>query len=241
MADSPLIKIEKGSKQYENEEVITKVLFDIDLTIEAGEFIAIMGPSGSGKSTLMHIIGFLDRLSSGKYFYKGTDVTEFEDEELSRLRNEEVGFIFQAFNLLPRTSVLENVILPLTYASGEANEQKARKVIDAVGLGHRVNNLSNQLSGGEKQRTAIARALVNNPSIVFADEPTGNLDSKTGAQIMQLIQNLNDQGKTVILVTHEQDVAEHAKRIVFLRDGRVESDTEVSNRTIAADGHILKK
>jgi putative ABC transport system ATP-binding protein len=235
-----LIKVENLKKQFENEEVITKVLHGLDFEIKKGEFIAIMGPSGSGKSTLMHILSFLDKPSSGKYFFEGVDVGELDDDQLADMRLSEIGFVFQAFNLLPRTSVLDNVLLPMLYMKMSKHErlEEAKRVIEAVGLTHRINNLSNQLSGGEKQRVAIARALVNNPAVIFADEPTGNLDSKSGLQVMKIIQDLNlKQGHTIILVTHEKYTAEHAERIIFMRDGLIESDKKVENR-IFAEGQI---
>jgi len=228
-----LIKINNLSKQFQTDEVITKVLFDLNFEIKKGEFIAIMGPSGSGKSTLMNILGFLDKATSGKYIFKNENITDFDHNKLARLRNEEIGFVFQQFNLLPRTSVLENVMLPLTYSKKidkNIKIQKATQAVKAVGLEHRINNLSNQLSGGEKQRVAIARALVNDPEIIFADEPTGNLDSKSGEQIMQILNDLNKQGKTIILVTHEQYTAEYAERIIKLKDGKIISDEKVANR-----------
>ncbi|MFH1946804.1 MAG: ABC transporter ATP-binding protein [Candidatus Magasanikbacteria bacterium] len=233
-----LIKVENLKKQFENEEVITKVLHGFEFEIKKGEFVAIMGPSGSGKSTLMHILSFLDKPSSGKYFFDGVDVGELDDDQLADMRLEKIGFVFQAFNLLPRTSVLDNVLLPMLYMKMSKPErlEEAKRVIEAVGLGHRINNLSNQLSGGEKQRVAIARALVNNPSVIFADEPTGNLDSKSGLQVMKIIQDLNlKQGHTIILVTHEKYTAEHAERVIYMRDGLIESDKKVENR-IFADG-----
>ncbi|KKQ28235.1 MAG: antimicrobial peptide ABC transporter ATPase [Candidatus Magasanikbacteria bacterium GW2011_GWC2_37_14] len=231
-----IIKIENLKKQYENEEVVTPVLFGLDFVIKKGEFVAIMGPSGSGKSTLMHILGFLDKLSTGKYLFEDVDVSGLDDEQLAEMRGHKIGFVFQSFNLLPRTSVLENVMLPLVYTKLSQAErvEKAKKAIEAVGLTHRINNLSNQLSGGEKQRVAIARALVNDPSVIFADEPTGNLDSKSGLQIMKILQELNlKQGHTIILVTHEKYTAEHAERIIKMRDGLIESDEAVKNRLIA--------
>jgi len=201
-----------------------------------------MGPSGSGKSTLMHILGFLDRSTCGNYEFKGQDICKFDDDKLAELRNKEIGFVFQTYNLLPKTTVLDNVKLPLVYTSMRPKErdERAREAIEAVGLTHRINYLSNQLSGGEQQRVAIARALVNNPSIIFADEPTGNLDSKSGQQVMEIIQNLNDQGKTVILVTHEKDTADHAKRVIKLRDGQIVADEQVSKRRLASDGELKK-
>jgi putative ABC transport system ATP-binding protein len=222
-----LIKIVKLNKQYENEDVVTPVLHELSFNIKSGEFVSIIGPSGSGKSTLMHILGFLDRLSSGEYFFEDKDVSKFTEDELAQMRSQKVGFVFQQFNLLPKTSVLENVKLPLLYVDiteGE-RDKRAREAVKSVGLEHRVNYLSNQLSGGEKQRVAIARALVNNPAVIFADEPTGNLDSKSGQQIMKLLYDLNTkEGHTVILVTHETYTAEHAKRILKLKDGNLVSD-----------------
>ncbi|MBN1326096.1 ABC transporter ATP-binding protein [Candidatus Falkowbacteria bacterium] len=238
---SELIKLNKICKDYINEEVVTKVLHDIDLDINEGEFVAIMGPSGSGKSTLMHILGFLDKPTCGKYLYKGKDVSNLTDDQLAEIRNKEVGFVFQAFNLLVRTSVFDNVKLPMLYTGQKLDKEKVLEAIKSVGLLHRINNLSNQLSGGEKQRVAIARALVNNPSLIFADEPTGNLDSKSGKQIMEILQDLNEKGKTIILVTHEQYTASHAKRIIKIRDGTIISDTIVSERLIAKMENELTK
>ena len=236
-----LIKLNKICKDYVNEEIVTKVLHHVDLEINEGEFVAIMGPSGSGKSTLMHILGFLDKPTCGQYIYKGKDVSNLSDDQLAEIRNKEVGFVFQAFNLLVRTSVFDNVKLPLLYAGQKLDKDKAINAIKSVGLFHRINNLSNQLSGGEKQRVAIARALVNNPSLIFADEPTGNLDSKSGKQIMEILQDLNNAGKTIILVTHEQYTASHAKRIIKIRDGTIVSDTLVGERLIAKMENELTK
>ena len=238
----PLIEIENLIKDYVNEEVVTNVLRGVSFEIKRGEFVAIMGPSGSGKSTLMHILGFLGRLTTGKYFFDGREITEFSDDELAVLRNKEVGFVFQTFNLLPRTSVLENVKLPLVYSGISVKEmnEKAIASIKSVGLYHRKDYLSNQLSGGEKQRVAIARALVNNPKLIFADEPTGNLDSKSGNQIMEILEDLSNQNRTIILVTHERDTAEHAKRIIMLKDGQIVSDIEVANRRFVKDGELKK-
>lgn len=228
-----LIELKNVFKDYVNDEVVTPVLYDLSFKINQGEFVAIMGKSGSGKSTLMHILGFLDRITKGQYLFKDEDVSLFDDEKLAALRNREVGFVFQQFNLLPRTSVLENVKLPLSYVPKMSNEEKNKKAlaaVESVGLSHRVNNLSNQLSGGEKQRVAIARALVNDPSLIFADEPTGNLDSKSGEQVMQILNQLHEQGKTIILVTHEQYTAEYAERIIKLKDGEILADEKVLNR-----------
>lgn len=236
-----LIKLENLKKSFTSGEVVTEVLHGLSFNIEDGEFVAIMGPSGSGKSTLMHILGFLDKASSGVYEFVGQNVVHLDDDELAKLRNEKVGFVFQAFNLLPRTSVLDNVKLPLTYSDKKMDiNEKASKVLESVGLGHRLHYFTNQISGGEKQRVAIARALVNDPAIIFADEPTGNLDSKSGIQIMEILQKLNDQGNTIILVTHETYTSEHAKRIIQIKDGAIISDQPVMNRRIARDGDLLK-
>jgi putative ABC transport system ATP-binding protein len=239
-----IISVKNLKKQFENDEVITKVLHGINLDIKEGEFIAIMGPSGSGKSTLMHILGFLDTPSSGDFLFNNIDVSSLEDNDLAEMRSKEIGFVFQSFNLLAKSSVLENVMLPLFYDNTPKKDRvkKALKAIDDVGLSHRVNNLSNQLSGGEKQRVAIARALVNEPKVIFADEPTGNLDSKSGLQVMKIIQDLNlKHGHTVILVTHEQETAAHAERVVNMKDGLIVSDELIKKRIFAKDSIELKK
>lgn len=238
-----VIEVKDLTKQYENDGVITPVLHGVTFSIPQGEFVAIMGPSGSGKSTLMHILGFLDTLTTGTYTFNGQDVSKLEEDALASMRGEKVGFIFQAFNLLPKTSVLENVMLPLLYSSVPVAEREAmaKEAIASVGLTHRINNLSNQLSGGERQRVAIARALIRKPAIIFADEPTGNLDSKSGAQVMQLLQRLNlEQGHTIILVTHETYTSEHAERIIRVRDGLIQSDDKVTNRRLASATELLK-
>ena len=241
MADYPLIDVRHLNKIYDNEGVITQVLFDINLKIKSGEFVSIMGPSGSGKSTLMHILGLLDRPTSGEYFFNGHNINELSDNQLANLRNQSIGFVFQSFNLLPRTTVLDNVKLPLLYSRDKRKmDERAREVLENIGLGHRLYYLSNQSSGGEKQRVAIARALVNNPQVIFADEPTGNLDSRSGIQVMQILQALNDKGTTIILVTHETFTAEHAQRIVKIYDGRLVSDEPVVNRRIAKENEFLK-
>jgi len=241
MADYPLIDVRHLNKIYGNDGVITQVLFDINLKIKSGEFVSIMGPSGSGKSTLMHILGLLDRPTSGEYFFNGHNINELSDNQLANLRNQSIGFVFQSFNLLPRTTVLDNVKLPLLYSRDKRKmDERAREVLENIGLGHRLYYLSNQISGGEKQRVAIARALVNNPQVIFADEPTGNLDSRSGIQVMQILQALNDKGTTIILVTHETFTAEHAQRIVKIYDGRLVSDEPVVNRRIAKENEFLK-
>ncbi len=236
-----LIKVKNIKKEYSNGELITKVLHGLSFEIKRGEFVSIMGPSGSGKSTLMHILGLLDKVSSGEYFFEDQNIAQLSENELAVLRNEKIGFVFQAFHLLPKTTVLENTILPLTYSSKKINHrERAEEVLESVGLSHRLNYLSNQISGGEKQRVAIARALVNNPAVIFADEPTGNLDSKSGKQVMEILQNLNNQGKTIILVTHETFTAEHAKRIISIRDGLIIKDKSVLKQRLAKNEENLK-
>jgi len=205
----------------------TKVLKGVSFSIKEGEFVAIIGPSGSGKSTLMHILGCLDAPTTGQYFFEGKDVSKLSDDELADIRKNEIGFVFQAFNLLSRTTVLRNVELPLIYANTlkDKREEIAKKALLSAGLEEkRFYHLSNQLSGGEMQRVAVARALVNDPAIIFADEPTGNLDSKTGELVLETFQNLNKQGRTIILITHEKYIAEHAKRIISLKDGEIIED-----------------
>jgi ABC-type lipoprotein export system ATPase subunit len=236
-----LINIKNLKKEYLTGEVVTQVLHGLSFSIDKGEYLAIMGPSGSGKSTLMHILGMLERPTSGLYEFDDRNVTTLSDNELADLRNKKIGFVFQAFNLLARTTVLENVKLPLVYADNksDANEM-AKQVLESVGLGHRLNYFTNQISGGEKQRVAIARALVNNPDIIFADEPTGNLDSKSGMQVMEILQKLNDAGNTIVLVTHETFTSEHAKRIIQVKDGLIIKDYAVENRRFAHDGELLK-
>jgi ABC-type lipoprotein export system ATPase subunit len=236
-----LIEVENLKKDYINDDVITQVLRGVSFKIKEGEFVAIMGPSGSGKSTLMHILSFLDRPTGGMYKFEDQDTKNFDDDYLAKLRNEKIGFVFQSFNLLARTSVLDNVKLPLVYSNKKDNDELAEKALESVGLSHRLNYFTNQISGGEKQRVAIARALVNNPAVIFADEPTGNLDSKSGNTVMFILQKLNNDGHTIILVTHETDTANHAKRIIRVKDGSIISDDKVEKRTIAeADTDLVK-
>jgi len=224
-----VIKTEGLAKVYEMGAEQVHALSGVDLEIRKGEYVAIMGPSGSGKSTLMNLIGCLDSPSSGKYWLAGRLVSELDDDELAYIRNKEIGFVFQTFNLLPRATALHNVELPLIYNGTPAEEriEKAKKALERVDLTSRMSHKPNELSGGQRQRVAIARALVNSPSIVLADEPTGNLDSKTGEEIMALFKNLHSQGNTIILVTHEHDIAQKAHRIIFIRDGKIESDEAV--------------
>ena len=236
-----VVDIQNLKKVYTDEQAETIALQGASFTVRQGEFVAIMGPSGSGKSTLLHVLGLLDIPSSGKYIFDGKDVTSYTDDELAFIRNTKMGFVFQAFNLLPRTSVLENVKLPLTYSTVPESEWDgiARKAVIAVGLGERMSHEPAELSGGQKQRVAIARALVNNPQVIFADEPTGNLDSKSGKNVMQILQNLNEkEGRTIILITHETATAEHAERIIRLKDGMIESDQKVKNRLSPDDEYV---
>jgi putative ABC transport system ATP-binding protein len=223
-----LISIKNLNKTYLMGEEVVEALKDVTLNIEKNEYVALMGPSGSGKSTLMNLLGCLDSPTAGAYVLNGTNVSTMEDAELAEVRNKEIGFVFQTFNLLPRLSSLENVALPLVYAGIPKTQrlEKARKVLESVGLGDRVTHRPNELSGGQRQRVAVARALVNDPAIILADEPTGNLDTKTSIEIMALFQQIHRQGNTVILVTHEPDIALHAHRIVRMRDGLIESDTK---------------
>lgn len=231
--NQPIIQIEHISKVYEmgSEEIFA--LRDVSLSIYPNEYVAIMGPSGSGKSTLMNMLGCLDTPSSGVYNFKGLDVNEMDDNDLATIRNKEIGFVFQTFNLLPRASSLRNVELPLIYAgeSTSKRKQRAEEVLASVGLQDRMDHKPNELSGGQRQRVAIARALITNPAIILADEPTGNLDSKTGVEIMKLFHDLHSKGNTIILVTHEEDIARHAHRIVRLKDGLIESDEKNSQPT----------
>jgi putative ABC transport system ATP-binding protein len=239
-----LIEAKNLSKIYVSEGVETPALRSASFSVEQGEFVSIMGPSGSGKSTLMQILGMLDRPTKGEYMFEDRNVSTFDDDTLAKLRNKKIGFVFQSFNLLPRTTVYENVELPLLYDEDHlemSNNKKVMEALVAVGMEHRAQYLSNQLSGGEKQRVAIARALVNNPEIIFADEPTGNLDSKSGLAVMRILQGLNDAGHTVILVTHETYTAKHAKRVLQMKDGTIVSDDLVKDRLVASgEDNLLK-
>ena len=221
-----VIRIENLTRFYTIGEETVRALNGINLTIQKNEYVALMGPSGSGKSTLMNIIGCLDTPTSGEYFLNGPNVAQLSDSELAAIRNKEIGFVFQTFNLLPRLTALQNVALPLVYAGIPEAERlkKAKEVLEQVGLGDRIKHRPNELSGGQRQRVAVARALVNHPSIILADEPTGNLDSKTSEEIMQLLDIIHQAGNTIVLVTHEEDIALRAKRVVRMRDGIIESD-----------------
>ncbi|GAB6282969.1 MAG: ABC transporter ATP-binding protein [Ignavibacterium sp.] len=231
------IKVENLTKTYLLGEVEVNALRNISLSISKGEFVSIMGASGSGKSTFMNLLGCLDTPTKGKYFFEGIDVSNLNKDELANIRNKKIGFVFQNFNLLPRTSAIENVELPLFYTSLNNKEriERAKEALEKVGLAERMHHYPNQLSGGQQQRVAIARALVNNPSIILADEPTGNLDSHTSIEIMQLFQSLNENGITVILVTHEPDIAQYSKRIITFRDGRIKIDVNNNNYKIASE------
>ena len=221
-----VIEIEDVKREFQVGTVLVQALKSVSIDINRGEYVALMGPSGSGKSTLMNILGCLDTATGGKYLLNGTNVRSLDDDQLAEIRNKEIGFVFQTFNLLPRYSALENVALPLIYAgvAKKEREERAAEVLRLVNLADRMDHKPNELSGGQRQRVAVGRALVNSPSIILADEPTGNLDTKTSHEIMELFQEIHDKGNTVILVTHEEDIAENAKRIIRLRDGLVESD-----------------
>ncbi len=223
MKNKALIMLTNVTKKYKTTHLTTHVLNGISLSVNRGDFIAIIGPSGSGKSTLMNIIGLLDNTTSGKYFLNGMDTSKFSEDELSNLRSITIGFVFQSFNLLPRASALENVILPSIYAGVSRGERlkKATEILKTLGLGDRLNNRPNQLSGGQQQRVAIARALMNDPELILADEPTGNLDTKSGQEVMRILENLSREGKTIILITHEAEIAKHAKKIIRIADGKI--------------------
>lgn len=229
-----MIEVINVVKNYTTGELDFTALKNINLKIEEGEFTAIMGPSGSGKSTFMNILGCLDRLTTGKYILNGKDVSNMDDKELAHIRNKDIGFVFQAFNLLPRMNILENVELPMTYAGVPAKLRRERALValEKVGLTDRIKHKPNEISGGQKQRVAIARAIVNNPAVIMADEPTGNLDTKSSVEIMRIFQNLNNEGTTVIMVTHEADIALYSKRVVRFRDGEIISDEIVKSRIL---------
>ncbi|MBD1259779.1 ABC transporter ATP-binding protein [Maribacter polysiphoniae] len=233
MATKKVIETKNLSRTFNTGEIEVRALTDIDLVIEEGEFVAIMGASGSGKSTLLHIIGCLDRPTSGEYYLDGIQVNALNKNQLADIRNQKIGFIFQSYNLLSRTTALENVELPLIYdRTGQFSNSMAlaKKALEQVGLADRIHHKTNELSGGQQQRVAIARALVNNPALILADEPTGNLDSTTSFEIADLFVQLNNKGKTILMITHEPDIAQFAKRMVYLRDGRVLSDTKIEHR-----------
>ena len=232
----PLIDIQNITKIYQMGTQEVRALAGVTLSIEANEYVAIMGPSGSGKSTMMNVLGCLDTPTSGDYFLNNENVSEMTDDELARIRNREIGFVFQTFNLLPRVNCLQNVELPLVYSGLRKGKRRemAAGALTSVGLGDRMDHKPNELSGGQRQRVAVARALVNNPSILLADEPTGNLDSKTSEEIMQLFESLHQAGNTILVVTHEEDIAQHARRIIRLRDGLIETDQRVEHPTLAS-------
>ncbi len=233
--DRALIELRNITKIYQMGTQEVRALAGVSLDVHANEYVAIMGPSGSGKSTMMNILGCLDTPTSGQYFLNGQDVSRMSDNELAEIRNREIGFVFQTFNLLPRINCLQNVELPLIYAglSRARRRAMAEQALQNVGLGDRMYHKPNELSGGQRQRVAVARALVNNPSIILADEPTGNLDTRTGEEIMHLFEELYRRGNTLLVVTHEEDIAQHARRIIRLRDGLIESDVRVENPTLA--------
>lgn len=229
-----MIKIEKLNKVYKNGNLELQALFDIDLKVEPGEFVSIMGASGSGKTTFLHILGCLDRVTNGTYILDTVNVSELKDKDYASIRNQKIGFVFQAFNLLAKLTILENVEVPMMYAGVKPKErrQRALKALEDVGLADRVKHTPNEISGGQKQRVAIARALVNNPAILLADEPTGNLDSKSSLEIMRIFQELNKQGVTIVMVTHEPEIAAYTKRKVVFRDGKIIEDININQMII---------
>ncbi|MCW1949553.1 MAG: ABC transporter ATP-binding protein [Candidatus Shapirobacteria bacterium] len=232
----PIIVVKNLSKVYKTDLLETIALNNVSFQIDQGEFVAIMGPSGSGKSTLMHILGALDKPTSGQYILDSKDVSHLSEDELADIRNRKIGFVFQAFNLLPRTSTLKNVMLPMAYAGipKEEREATAKKFLNMVGLGDRLHHTSNQISGGQQQRVAIARSLVLNPALILADEPTGNIATSQADEIMAIFEKLNDDGHTIVMITHEPDIAEHAKRIIFIRDGKIVKDSPNHHRRSAS-------
>jgi putative ABC transport system ATP-binding protein len=238
----PVIKVQDLTKVYQMGTQEVRALDGVSFDVMENEYIAIMGPSGSGKSTLMNLIGCLDTPTSGNYILNGEDVSKFDDADLAEVRNREIGFVFQTFNLLPRTDCLSNVELPLIYSGVKTAEryERAAKTLERVGLGDRIDHKPNELSGGQRQRVAIARALVNNPSILLADEPTGNLDTQTGDEIMMLFEELYRMGNTIIVVTHEPEIAEHARRIIRLRDGQIESDINVESPALEHEEVVIE-
>ncbi|HEY2458238.1 MAG TPA: ABC transporter ATP-binding protein [Candidatus Acidoferrum sp.] len=240
LASSAVIRVEDAHKYYQLGEVRVHALRGLSLDIRRGEFVAIMGASGSGKSTFMNMLGCLDKPTSGRYLLEGIDVSSHDKKALALIRNQKIGFVFQSFNLLARTTALENTELPALYAKIDRTEreQRAKEALSMVGLAERMHHFPSQMSGGQQQRVAIARALVNRPSILLADEPTGNLDSRTSIEILQIFQNLNDRGLTIVLVTHEHDIAQFAKRVLVFRDGKIRKDDSVLNRPIATE--VLK-
>jgi putative ABC transport system ATP-binding protein len=235
MSTKAIIQTKNLSKVYKTDVLETVALNNVTFSINQGEFVAIMGPSGSGKSTLMHILGALDKPTTGEYILDGENVENLDDDQLADIRNRKIGFVFQAYNLLPRTTTMKNVMLPMAYAGVPENEReiKAQKFLQMVGLGDRLKHTTNQLSGGQQQRVAIARALVMDPAILLADEPTGNIASSQAEEIMAIFQKLNDNGHTIIMITHEPDIAEHAKRIIHIKDGKIFSDSTSHQRHFA--------
>jgi len=226
-----MIKVSKLSKIYSIGEVKTIALDNVSFQIDKGEYVAIMGPSGSGKSTLMHILGAIDQPTSGQYILSGENVSKLDEDQLADIRNRKIGFVFQSYNLLPRTTTMQNVMLPMSYAGIEKEKklETAKKYLEMVGLGNRLLHTTNQLSGGQQQRVAIARALVMNPAILLADEPTGNIASAQAEEIMSIFEKLNNQGHTIVMITHEPDIAKHAKRIIHIRDGKIEKDEKIKH------------